>query len=108
MRTGFNIQCSCCGTMQKLDYTVSSASFAVKNGWNSCGSALYCPVCTKGWTERNSDRPMGGDENTLKIIIEKMFQEKEREEIEIYKLFICRRTNSVEYEVCQENCACRS
>lgn len=34
-------------------------------GWNSCGSALYCPSCSATWDKRNPGRPMAGEKKYL-------------------------------------------
>lgn len=62
--------CSCCGNKRQIsnktmEYTVD----AIKEGWGSCGSALYCPDCTKTWKERNGDRPMADERNTFFVIM---------------------------------------
>lgn len=67
--------CSCCGnheelSNEKVEYTVD----AIKRGWWSCGSALYCPECSKTWAERNGSRPMSGERNTFCIILNQFFE----------------------------------
>ena len=69
------ITCSCCGahreiSNEKMEYTVK----AIKDGWGSFGSALYCPKCTAAWDERNPDRPMPGEKNTFWVIAKQFFE----------------------------------
>lgn len=63
------ITCSCCGnhknvSNEKMEYTVN----AIKEGWGSYGSALYCPECSASWDERNPGRPMSDEKNTFWLI----------------------------------------
>lgn len=63
------IVCSNCGKKQKIKCTrtgmLSKIEDVVDKGWGSCGSALYCPECTKTWADRNGNRPMSGKNNTI-------------------------------------------
>lgn len=64
-----NIDCSCCGnrrriSSKKMEYTVN----AIKQGWGSFNSALYCPECSKSWRERNN-KPMADEKNTFFVIM---------------------------------------
>ena len=67
-----NIQCSNCGKTEKISLARSGTLYKlltfINSGWNSCGGVLYCPECTKTWADRNGDRPMGGEVNTLNIL----------------------------------------
>ena len=63
------IQCSNCGTIKKFGYTMSNLTAIIRDGWNSCGNALYCPECSKTWYNRNR-KPMSGKWNTLRVIDE--------------------------------------
>ena len=63
------ITCSCCGnhrqiSNKKVEYTAQ----AIRAGWGSCGSALYCPTCSKSWEDRNS-KPMSDERNTFFVIM---------------------------------------
>lgn len=74
-----SIQCSRCGKIRKIsnakvEYTVD----AIKEGWGSFGSALYCPECTKTWSERNPDRPMPGEKNTFFVIMNTILRAKRK------------------------------
>lgn len=40
------ITCSNCGSSQRLRYSASAVLAVCHSGWNSCGSALYCPECS--------------------------------------------------------------
>lgn len=65
------ITCSCCGahrriSNKKMEYTVN----AIKAGWGSYGSALYCPKCSRTWEQRNGkERPMADERNTFVVIM---------------------------------------
>ena len=65
------ITCSCCGkhrtiSNENVEYTVNT----IQDGWNSFGSALYCPECSKTWRERNGEsRKLAGDRNTFFVIM---------------------------------------
>lgn len=65
------ITCSCCGNHRKLlNDKLENVVKAIKDGWNSCGSALYCPSCSATWDKRNPGRPMAGEKNTFWLIAE--------------------------------------
>lgn len=65
-----NIMCSCCGNHETVsNRKVSNSIDLIKRGWGSCGSALYCPECTRTWKERNGDRPMADERNTFFVIL---------------------------------------
>ncbi len=49
-------------------YSAGQVIGATRAGWNSYGSALYCPECSATWDERNKGRPLTGQENTIDII----------------------------------------
>lgn len=65
----YRLTCSRCGNHLQVQISESDADRAIRLGWNSCGSALYCPHCTATWSERNGDRPMGGKGNTFRVIM---------------------------------------
>lgn len=52
---------------------------AIKEGWNSFGSALYCPECVKTWDERNDGRKLAGERNTFFAIM-RLFMEAKKGE----------------------------
>ena len=64
------ITCSNCGHRSRsFKYDryrrIEPADEIVKAGWNSFGSAFYCPKCVKSWEERNGkDRPLWGKAHT--------------------------------------------
>ena len=62
------LQCSRCGNTHVMEYSARNVLKAVRSGWNSCGSALYCPDCAKTWEERNGDRKLCGEEHTVLVI----------------------------------------
>lgn len=65
-----DIMCSCCGNHETVsNRKVSNSVDLIKRGWGSCGSALYCPECTRTWKERNGDRPMADERNTFFVIL---------------------------------------
>ena len=51
-----DIQCSCCGNHESLENSIDATVEKIKSGWGSCGSALYCPKCSKEWKNRNGKR----------------------------------------------------
>lgn len=58
------IFCSNCGKSYRMSTkNVVCVRDAINAGWGSCGSALYCPKCSKTWHERNK-KPMSDGENT--------------------------------------------
>lgn len=63
------IQCSNCGARQRFKYSAANVNNLIAFGWNSFGSALYCPKCVETWEERNgTNRPLAGRENTISVI----------------------------------------
>lgn len=63
------IQCSNCGKRRRVSTNNPDGLIKlVRQGWNSCGSALYCLECSKTWKDRNGDRPMAGAQNTIHLI----------------------------------------
>lgn len=62
------IYCSNCGTNKEFKYTAMNVLSLVVHGWNSYGSALYCPSCSATWDIRNGKRPMAGEEHTIRLI----------------------------------------
>lgn len=65
-----DIMCSCCGNHEKIaNKKISDTADLIHRGWGSCGSALYCPECTRTWKERNGDRPMADERNTFFVIL---------------------------------------
>lgn len=75
-----DIMCSCCGNHEPVsNRKVSNSVDLIKRGWGSCGSALYCPECTRTWKERNGDRPMADERNTFFVILN-LFMDALREE----------------------------
>lgn len=64
------IQCSNCGNSSRFAYTATNVMKHIREGWNSFGSALYCPACSKTWHERNKELKMHGEWNTMQVIDE--------------------------------------
>ena len=65
-----DIQCSNCGRIDRVSYRMDCITHTIKKGWNSFGNALYCPNCSKTWNERNKDKSLAGNWNTIRIIDE--------------------------------------
>ncbi len=52
-----------------FEYSADHVIGATRAGWNSYGSALYCPSCAATWHDRNRlDKPLSGPENTINVI----------------------------------------
>ena len=68
-----DIQCSCCGNHESLENSIDATVEKIKRGWGSCGSALYCPKCSKEWKNRNGERQMGDERNTFLVITNLFF-----------------------------------
>lgn len=63
------IQCSNCGTIVEFPYLRRVMGKFVREGWNSYGSALYCPECSRTWAQRNSkDKRLAGAKNTISVM----------------------------------------
>lgn len=73
-----DIQCSCCGNHDSLENSIDATVEKIKSGWGSCGSALYCPKCSKEWKNRNGERQMGDERNTFFVITNLFFSAMER------------------------------
>lgn len=74
----FQISCSRCGhRSRKFRYnTMKTPEEITKAGWNSFGSAFYCPKCAKTWEHRNGkDRPLWGKEYTQRRVLEAMVRD---------------------------------
>lgn len=75
------IMCSCCGhRSRKFKYDrcarTEPAEEIVKAGWDSFGSAFYCPKCVKTWEQRNGkDRPLWGEDHTKERVYQVMVGE---------------------------------
>lgn len=63
------IQCSNCGARQRFGVKYENVKSLIALGWNSVGSALYCPECVRTWASRNGDRQLWGKDNTEKQIM---------------------------------------
>ena len=65
------LTCSNCGELREVSASGSRAYYReiIWDGWGSCGSALYCPECTRTWDRRNK-KPMSDDINTILVIQE--------------------------------------
>lgn len=62
------LQCSNCGAVEEIKNRIDETEKAIKSGWGSYGSALYCPKCSETWDERNPGRPMADERHTFWII----------------------------------------
>lgn len=73
-RMTIDIMCSACGYHEKLsNEKIDDSVDVIKRGWGSCGSALYCPECTKAWSDRNGNRKMADERNTFVLIMRLFF-----------------------------------
>ena len=64
-----HIQCSNCGKSRRVsNKRMQYTGNVIREGWGSCGSALYCPECSKSWDKRNPGRPMADKANTFLAI----------------------------------------
>lgn len=72
-----DIMCSNCGLRKTIPNNLDEIDKTVKEGWGSCGHALYCPECSRTWSERNP-HPMADFKNTFTVIAAKFFREFER------------------------------
>lgn len=72
-----DVMCSCCGNHQKLsNERISDTADLIHSGWGSCGSALYCPECSKTWKDRNANRKMADERNTFLVIMNLFYDAK--------------------------------
>lgn len=63
------LQCSNCGAKRRVSNRgMQYTGNAIRQGWGSYGSALYCPECSKTWDKRNPGRPMASTANTFWVI----------------------------------------
>lgn len=70
----FYIRCSNCGKSRRLTTSRrESLENAVKKGWGSSGSALYCPKCSATWHERNT-KSMSDSPNTFLVMASLIWQ----------------------------------
>ena len=68
----YYIECSNCGC--RTDVTkIGEINRAIQRGWRSYGSVLYCPSCTATWSERNHNKVLDGEYDTLLAITENVF-----------------------------------
>lgn len=74
------ITCSHCGKHRMIsNESIEYTEKAIKDGWNSFGSALYCPECAQTWAERNEkNRALAGEKNTFFVIMNRFFFSKEK------------------------------
>lgn len=78
-----DVMCSCCGNHQKLsNERISDTADLIHSGWGSCGSALYCPKCSKEWKERNGTRKMADERNTFVLIMNQFYAAINAESVE--------------------------
>lgn len=66
-----DLQCSNCGKFERnvSNEKVENAVKVIKKGWNSFGSALYCPECSVKFEKRNG-KPLSGEKNTFFVIMQ--------------------------------------
>lgn len=63
------IQCSNCGKCEEIENTVDKAVHIIKSGWNSIGSALYCPKCVEVIKNSRYGDRLAGEKNTFIVIM---------------------------------------
>lgn len=71
------LRCSNCGAHEELRSTLVETVEAIKRGWGSFGSAIYCPACTETWDERNPGRPLACEADTF-FVISNLFHKERR------------------------------
>lgn len=65
--------CSRCGNHEKVERSIEGVKTKSRKGWRSYGSAIYCPICTATWGERNS-RALDSIQETNDWIYERMLR----------------------------------
>ena len=57
------LTCSNCGYAKSFTNTGREILSRLVEGWNSVGSAMYCPECVRTWESRNGEgsSPWGTD-----------------------------------------------
>lgn len=68
-RSKIRVQCSNCGIIWEVPK--EKARDIVRAGWDSYGSAFYCPECVATWETRNKDKELAGPIETLIKVYEK-------------------------------------
>ena len=69
MKVKVDIQCSNCGKREKMENTVDNAVQIIKGGWNSIGSALYCPKCVEVIKNSRYGNRLAGEKNTFIVLM---------------------------------------
>lgn len=78
MKVKTDIQCSNCGKREEIENTVDNAVQIIKSGWDSIGSALYCPNCVESIKNRKYGDRLAGEKNTFIVIMNWILRQKER------------------------------
>lgn len=69
------ITCSNCGNHRRIsDKRWKYIEKVIDEGWNSVGSAMYCPECVKTWQERNPSTMLAGANNTFYLIVKHIWK----------------------------------
>ena len=69
MKIQTDIQCSNCGKREEIENTVDNAVQIIKRGWDSIGSALYCPKCVEVIKNSRYGDRLAGERNTFIVIM---------------------------------------
>ena len=72
------IQCSNCGMHTEIGNTVKDSVKLLERGWNSIGSALYCPDCTRKIQAGPQAGRLAGKMNTFSCLVDKILKSEER------------------------------
>ena len=75
-----DLQCSNCGKCEEIENTVDNAVQIIKSGWDSIGSALYCPKCVEVIKNSRYGDRLAGEKNTFIVIMRWILRQKERRE----------------------------
>lgn len=67
-----SLTCSNCGKTRSI--CAGDMADVLGAGWNSYGSALYCPECSSTWDKRNRGRTMAGVLNTAQLVAERLVE----------------------------------
>lgn len=69
MKVKVDIQCSNCGKREGIENTVDNAVQIIKSGWDSIGSALYCPKCVEMIKNGRYGNRLAGEKNTFIVLM---------------------------------------
>lgn len=78
MKVKVDIQCSNCGKREEMENTTENAVQIIKSGWDSIGSALYCPKCVEVIKNSRYGSRLAGEKNTFIAIMHWMLNVRNR------------------------------